>query len=699
VVKFVKEILADVISMVEQYVTKKRIFNQVVKKNLKMFGLILLICFGLAGMMLFTDILAQEDGLWIILGLTIGFPLLGVGIIVSMGLNSIRLIRRQERHLGISFDNEMRSLNVTSIDAPKGDWFLVVGKGDRGVYPVHKRYVSRFSARKRGTSSGGRYLELTLYAVDGKQFKMNLEDDYNVKPFEKWLGIKNEYVPSGKKSHLILTLVVVSAGLIAIGYGIWQIYEGQELRQDGVQTTAEITNMRSRSRHFSGTTTLLFTANGELRHIISEISPNHDWEIGDAIEIYYLPRDPSIFRMVHAVHRRPIFEIVAIVSGVVILGFTYVRTREKTVRGKQSKEDRIARRKHIRVLKPNFVLKAYLLIVLIGGLVLALWGFISNIHHEAFAIGWQIAAGVGILLLMYILYANFCAAFNERIYLHDDHFIYRDISGNSHRIAYQKGCKRGRFLPNYKGKPTIRLFLAPSVEVEYEVASFKDIVNLEMVIKDYRSVFASGSVPSFDIGNDKDDEIIVPKAYSLKWIVITLLLTLVLIAGLWWFVHIREVPEVAVVHSDEEMTYETPGLPDDIWNFLGEVGEEISDERLVEILAGVQMLEQHQHQGIITHTIDASHMFCRSREEVIEEMNDDFIHEMTVVATILTALESQLRQATGIDLTVEAGFLFTVTGFDEAMVYFNNGVDPEDEDYIRMQMTIEFVYDGVGCSE
>jgi len=110
-------------------------------------------------------------------------------------------------------------------------------------------------------------------------------------------------------------------GIGAVGYGAWELYETFELRSNGALTTAEITNL---NRGTFGTTTLLFTANGETRHIVGEFNPSSEWEIGDKIEIYYLPRNPRVLRQVDRLYHFPFFEIAATISGLLILiDFTY----------------------------------------------------------------------------------------------------------------------------------------------------------------------------------------------------------------------------------------------------------------------------------------------------------------------------------------------------------------------------------------
>jgi len=121
-------------------------------------------------------------------------------------------------------------------------------------------------------------------------------------------------------------------GVVAMIYGIWQIHETFELRNDGVTTIAEITDLNS---GVFGTTTVLFTANGEVRHIVGEFSPRSEWEIGDEIRIIYLPRNPRIVRPARGVDNVRLFEIAAIVSGTLILiDFAYTMKTQPSRRWK-----------------------------------------------------------------------------------------------------------------------------------------------------------------------------------------------------------------------------------------------------------------------------------------------------------------------------------------------------------------------------
>ena len=365
--------------------------------------------------------------------------------------------------------------------------------------------------------------------------------------------IKKESPPSKKRAMFIIAILGLLIGAITIGYGIWQAYERVQFRAEGIPVTATINGIQHRSNVQDPRTSVFFMFEGEQRNMWSyDLGASSNWEVGDQIPIYVLSKDRLTLRTYNWVHRGWLLETIIVASGVIFLGFTCMAVRGKTARYQQKKENRIAKRKHIYVLKPHSLLKIYLLTILIGGLALALWGFISNVHHEAFAIWWQLLAGVGILALMYLLYANFCAHFNMRIYLHHDHFVFRDISGNSWEISYKKGCKIGIFLPNYNGKPVVRIFLGAEIEVDHEVENLRDIVNLENAIKDYRSRSNFENIPSFELEGRNENEVIVPRAYSWKWVGITLLLTLILIAGIWWIVHIREVPQDSSLYEEFE---------------------------------------------------------------------------------------------------------------------------------------------------
>lgn len=700
--------------MSSQTITKKDIFIKVIKKNLKVFGFIVAFCFAIAMFMIFTDVLAEEESLSLILGIFIGFPLLGIGGIVVMGMGSLKLIRRQERQFGFNFDDEMRRAGIINLNKATEEWFFIAGIG--AIYPIRKGYISRFSARRMSTR-GGAFLELKTHSIDGKKFKMSLPEAYNLTHLEQWLKLKNEYSKGKKKSRIPATLLMVAVGIVAIGYGIWQMSELHELRRDGVRATAEITNLRRSGRYSTGTTTLLFRASGELRHIIAEISPARTWEIGDRIEIYYLPRDASVLRTENGMNRAPAFEIVAIIAGVAIIGYAIVHLQSQTPKGIQNKEDRIASRRHIRVLKPKIGVKAYVLTILIGGLSLALWGFISNIHNESFLWYWQILAAIGIIVIIYILYANLCDAFNERVTLHDDYFIFRDISGNLHKIGYGKNCQNGEYVNQKNGGPAVRIIIIPETEedeefdVEYDLKGLQDIINLELEVKEYRTR-TWHNVPTLDLSTD---EFKIPelKSYSLKWAVTTMFLTLGLIAAIWTFEHIIErpeveTPEVAYQTSEEEYLLTNEGTFDD---FLSQVNE-MSPEEFMEWLANNQNvidadvfgeLENLLNLTVIepgfriTHSHAILTQHCFELEDLLQEIAE--IGEESRVAENIHMLEELLSDALETELFAETTYSFIEGGFEHAVVYFINSYDETDENFVRLKLDIYFEFGTHDCVE
>ena len=277
-------------------------------------------------------------------------------------------------------------------------------------------------------------------------------------------------------------------GLIVIIWASIEIYERIELRNHGIETVAIIERMyRSNSRYTDSYTVVLFVFDGESRLVRSyDINPDSAWEVGDEIIIYVSPRTHLNVVAQTDIDQFMLFETAALISGSLILIYLVIILYRNSNANKRRQLEKAERRRHITELHPKrskYFSAGYIISLTVISLALYIYFF----NHGGFVIGWQIFTGIIIFVLICSSCAWVLALINERLYIYDDHFIYRDIGRDLWNAPYSSITK-SLFQITDDVKPFIETDMKEDDDRGfYDISGFRDIVNLERAIEKYKS--------------------------------------------------------------------------------------------------------------------------------------------------------------------------------------------------------------------
>ena len=174
--------------------TKKRIYLESVKHVLATMSLVLIfiatlviIGFTIGGFIdgwgFFSTILRLLG----VLSVSIG-PIILKCVITA--LPTIFLIKKQERHFGFNFNEEMKKNNIKSIDCPNNEW-LILEIFQGYLHVVNYNYIESFTIEEGRSRSdiGPADKDVFIESVDGKGFKMALCDK-DAKKFRTWFNLE-----------------------------------------------------------------------------------------------------------------------------------------------------------------------------------------------------------------------------------------------------------------------------------------------------------------------------------------------------------------------------------------------------------------------------------------------------------------------------------------------------------------------------
>ena len=120
------------------------------------------------------------------------------------------------------------------------------------------------------------------------------------------------------EKNRIRKLIWLGIGLIAMGYGIYGLFEESQIRSQAVETMATIEEIeRSEDDSF---TVVSFVLDNEPRLVrSSNIRPEDEWNVGDEIIIYVVPGERLRLRTQTRMSAPMIPQIIAIASGAILV--------------------------------------------------------------------------------------------------------------------------------------------------------------------------------------------------------------------------------------------------------------------------------------------------------------------------------------------------------------------------------------------
>jgi len=154
-------------------------------------------------------------------------------------------------------------------------------------------------------------------------------------------------------------------------------------------------------------------------------------------------------------------------------------------RSEKRELDRNTTNQHITELRPKrskYFSSGYIIALTVVSIFLYIYFF----NHESFALGWQIFTGVLICLCIFSSYSWISVLVNERLYIHDDHFIYRDANRNVWHVPYGD-IVDSLFQTVGDEKPFIETNMAGNDDVGYyNISDLSHLANLENAIQNYK---------------------------------------------------------------------------------------------------------------------------------------------------------------------------------------------------------------------